>query len=427
MQGVEVFISYAHADRDLQQELLRHMKVLEHQGLVRTWYDRNIDAGDDLDDVIMRHLGSAQIILLLVSADFLSSEYCWAIETNTALDRHVANTARVVPVILRDCQWQRTPLAKIKALPEDGVAVTNKRWSTRDEAFTNVVEGLAGIITNQSSRTSDQSKPQIGRSKTDDWTAAIDFIKERLPNGIVPERGSFHVSTNLSPWVQEVLTTAFPNRLDTVSDRELDFWLTAIGAEALRTNRAASRSGTTINRIIVASKYDLLRDRDRLAQILVEQDRAEIGFGLAIWEDFERETLEVLHRFNPRTGFSLYDTSAAVAYWDILGEERSLCISMGGHDSPLEDHQTINAHRRLFSALVSECYLVNQRFRDGVSASVSSSEWQTILRITRRYAELYAGLASHFEDREGPFPIIFDGAATVREKLERVTTLSLGD
>src|SRR5690242_9935490 len=102
----EVFYSYAHKDEALREELETHLSMLRRQGHISGWYDRNIDAGIEWAQEIDEHLNTAQIILLLISADFLASDYCYSVEMQCALQRHEAREARVIPIILRPVSWE---------------------------------------------------------------------------------------------------------------------------------------------------------------------------------------------------------------------------------------------------------------------------------------------------------------------------------
>lgn len=141
---MEVFFSYAHEDEPLRNELAKHLKLLERQGVIKAWSDRNITAGEDWRNAIDERLESANIILLLISADFLSSDYCYDIELDRALERHKNKEARVIPVILRSSDWQSAAFGKLAALPTGGKAITS--WENEDEAFTDVVKGLRKAI-----------------------------------------------------------------------------------------------------------------------------------------------------------------------------------------------------------------------------------------------------------------------------------------
>jgi CHASE2 domain-containing sensor protein len=142
--AVEVFISYAHEDEVLRGELANHLRLLERRGVIKAWHDRNITAGEEWKSAIDSHLESAKIILLLISADFLDSDYCYDIELKRALERHESKEACVIPVILRPVDWRGSDLEKLTALPKDGRAITS--WPNQDEAFKDVVEGLRRAI-----------------------------------------------------------------------------------------------------------------------------------------------------------------------------------------------------------------------------------------------------------------------------------------
>ena len=139
-KGLSVFISYAHADENFRNDLVKHLDPLRRLGLIETWHDRKIKPGEVWDRAISTNLEKAQIILLLVSIDFINSEYCYDVELERALERHDNGQAKVIPIILRACMWQQTPFAKLQALPKDAEAVT--LWPDRDAAFVNVAEGI---------------------------------------------------------------------------------------------------------------------------------------------------------------------------------------------------------------------------------------------------------------------------------------------
>jgi len=141
---VILFYSYSHRDEDLRNELAKHLTVLKRAGLIEEWYDRKIMPGEEWDGQISAHLNEAQVILLLISVDFLASKYCFDIETKRALERHQANTARVVPIILRPVHWKLAPFAALQALPKDARAVTE--WPNQDQAFVNVCEGILAVV-----------------------------------------------------------------------------------------------------------------------------------------------------------------------------------------------------------------------------------------------------------------------------------------
>lgn len=101
-----VFFSYSHKDEALRDELEAHLGLLKNQGFIEHWHDRRIVAGEELDPAIFQNLERADVILLLISSDFISSSYCYSREMVRAMQRHEAGEARVIPVILRNCDWK---------------------------------------------------------------------------------------------------------------------------------------------------------------------------------------------------------------------------------------------------------------------------------------------------------------------------------
>lgn len=143
---LEVFFSYAHKDQDLRDQLETHLSLLKHQGFIANWHDRKIIAGTEWDREIDTHLNSAQIILLLISADFLASPYCYDIEVKRAMEMHNSGEARVIPIILRHCDWHTAPFGKLQALPTDGKPVESRNWYDKDEAFYDITQGIRKAV-----------------------------------------------------------------------------------------------------------------------------------------------------------------------------------------------------------------------------------------------------------------------------------------
>src|SRR5437773_3305852 len=137
---LEIYFSYHHKDEVLREELEKHLSLLKRQGLVTNWNDREIVAGQEWGGEIDKHINTADIILLLISPDFIASDYCYSIEMKRAMERHQAGEARVIPVILRPTDWEGTPFKQLQALPTNARAVT--RWQNRDDALLDVVNGI---------------------------------------------------------------------------------------------------------------------------------------------------------------------------------------------------------------------------------------------------------------------------------------------
>src|SRR5579859_531687 len=131
--AVKVAVSYSHRDEKLRQQLDTHLSMLQRHSFINLWHDHHIEAGTEWKEQIDDHFESADLILLLVSPDFLDSDYCYEVDLKRALERHEAGTVVVIPIILRPVDWYDAPFSKLQALPRDGKPIM--RWSNRDEAF----------------------------------------------------------------------------------------------------------------------------------------------------------------------------------------------------------------------------------------------------------------------------------------------------
>lgn len=139
-----LFYSYAHKDESLRDELNKHLTLLQRQDIIDSWYDRNITAGTEWAQAIDTHLNTADLILLLISADFLASDYCYEKEMLRAIECHNNQETCIIPIILRPCDWTSAPFGKLQALPiahgAGAKAVTT--WSNQDEAFSEIALGI---------------------------------------------------------------------------------------------------------------------------------------------------------------------------------------------------------------------------------------------------------------------------------------------
>lgn len=139
-----LFISYAHEDEEIKNELDKYLKVLKRSGKIDTWNDRALIAGQEWDQTIMSELNKANIILLLISVDFNASDFIWDKELASAMKRHEDGSAHVVPIIIRKCEWSKMPYAKLQALPRNAQAVTE--YDNRDRAFTEIAVGIETLV-----------------------------------------------------------------------------------------------------------------------------------------------------------------------------------------------------------------------------------------------------------------------------------------
>ena len=178
MKPFKIFISYSHLDENYKDQLLVHLSSLKRRGIINEWHDRKLIPGQDWDGTIKQELLDSDIILLLISADFIASNYCYDVEIKKALERHEQNDAIVIPIVLRPCDWKDLPFSKIQALPKDAKPLST--WANLDEGFMNIISGIKTL-----------TKTELDVSPTEDKissqdksiSSSEDSIIGRLPRG----------------------------------------------------------------------------------------------------------------------------------------------------------------------------------------------------------------------------------------------------
>ena len=143
-ETIELFYSYAREDEDLRDQLEKHLSIFRRQNIITGWHFRRISPGKEWKGEIDEHLDTAHIILLLISSDFMASDYCYDVEVKRAMERHEAGKARVIPIILRSVYWEGAPFSELQALPTDAKPVTT--WANQDEAFEDIARGIQVVI-----------------------------------------------------------------------------------------------------------------------------------------------------------------------------------------------------------------------------------------------------------------------------------------
>ena len=143
---MEIFYSsYSHEDETLRENLETHLSLLKQQAdITTTWHNYDTISETEWEQEINKHLNTAKIILLLISPNFMRSDYCSSKEMTRAVERHESGEACVIPIILRPCNWREAPFGKLQVLPRDAKPMTT--WSDQDEALLDVVEGIREAI-----------------------------------------------------------------------------------------------------------------------------------------------------------------------------------------------------------------------------------------------------------------------------------------
>jgi TIR domain len=143
-RAARLFLSYSHLDEVYKNKLEKHLALLARLGLVETWSDRQILPGQQWDDKIRKQLAEADIVLLLVSANFIASDYSYYREMMPALERMDSGPQVVIPIVLSPVDWSAAPFSKVQALPPNGQPVTT--WTNQDEAWAQVAKGIRGVV-----------------------------------------------------------------------------------------------------------------------------------------------------------------------------------------------------------------------------------------------------------------------------------------
>jgi hypothetical protein len=141
---IKIFYSYSHKDAELRERLGTYLAPLRQRNVIIEWHDRKPEPGADWDAEISTQLDSADLILLLVSADFLASDYCFGVEIEKALTRLKQGATKVVPVLLKPCLWEESRFQNLQIIPRDARAITS--WSSVEEAFKDVANEIRNLV-----------------------------------------------------------------------------------------------------------------------------------------------------------------------------------------------------------------------------------------------------------------------------------------
>jgi hypothetical protein len=298
-----IFISYSHKDNDFREDLDGQLAALKRKGAIDVWADRKIGAGNELDGSIFFELDRAHIVLLLVSSDYLNSNYCVA-EMRRAMNRHDNREARVIPVILRPCDWHDEPFAKLLAAPRDAVAIT--QWSNRDAAFLDVVQQIKEVLgpaapeklVSEVDAAAPMANSAIIAASAPDQTRAFACSS---PASVSTEIIKFDYSTNDGKLRINRSGKVFDVRFSKASNTSIHLYVSGTTHRIARVKRAAINLPTTIDehetssrsytietgeRFLVendsgdtlAARVDDIKDDSRGA------DRDEVGFVFSIFE-----------------------------------------------------------------------------------------------------------------------------------------------
>lgn len=208
----KLFFSYSHKDEELRNELETHLALLRRQGIITSWHDRRITAGEDFARTIDSELESSQIVLLLVSANFLASDYCYEKEMTRALERQDEGSAIVIPVILHPCDWHSAPFGKLRATPTDGKAIS---------MFANMQEGMSIVardVREAASKVSEQRPNVVKDSAIEKNESRVDS-KPRSSNLRIKKKFDDHERDQFLEDCYEYIARYFDGSLEELARR----------------------------------------------------------------------------------------------------------------------------------------------------------------------------------------------------------------
>ena len=170
-----VFYSYSHKDSELREQLATYLAPLRHQGKISEWHDRKIEPGANWETEISTQIESADLILLLVSADFLASDYCFGVELENALVRLKHGDVKVVPILLRPCLWEESRFSELQIVPRDAKPITD--WISVDHALKDVASEIRNLVSEPPPM---PRKPAAELSESHRFDVSLDLVRGQI-------------------------------------------------------------------------------------------------------------------------------------------------------------------------------------------------------------------------------------------------------
>jgi hypothetical protein len=311
-----LFFSYSHRDEAFRDELETHLAALKRQGVIETWHDRRIEAGQQIDHVISHKLEQADIILLLVSSYFIASDYCYDVEVKRALDRHAKGEAVVIPVILHPCDWHQLSFGKLLATPTDGKPIS--KFPNQHDAFLQVTLAIrqAAERANETrgSKTPADPHPQA-------MVTPGPIPQTRSSNLRIKKTFTDHDKSRFLTEAFEYIANYFEGSLRELAERNPEIDAEYRRIDANQFSAAIYRRGTEIN----ACRISFGDQRNMFGGIAYSAGRQSgSGFNesLSVADDGYTMYLQALGMFslgrNRDQKFSL--EGAAESYWEMLME-----------------------------------------------------------------------------------------------------------
>lgn len=180
---IKVFISYAHEDEKYKNELAKHVSALVRQGVLEEWNDRQVKAGDEWDQAIKSKLNQANIILFLVSKNFIASDYINDVEIHNAITRHKKGEVRIVPILINYCFFDGSPIAQFPIFPKGNKPI--QAWKNPDEAWLDVIHGILNTIADFKGKNANNFVAKYNLDARQDAKEVKDIYNLQTPQGQV--------------------------------------------------------------------------------------------------------------------------------------------------------------------------------------------------------------------------------------------------
>ncbi|MFD1881435.1 toll/interleukin-1 receptor domain-containing protein [Paracoccus pacificus] len=318
--AARLFFSYCHVDEALRDRLEVNLVMLKREGLLAPWHDREITAGDEMNPAIHEKLEQADVILFLVSPDFLASTYCYEIEVKRAMERHAEGSARVIPVILRPCEWKKAPFGKLLATPTDAEPIT--KWADRDDAFLDVTRAIRRAV-EELGKTTEPTATAISSIHSPLATPAAATTLPRSSNMRVTKIFTQHDQAAFRDETFEFVSNFFEGSLGELERRNADVETRFRRIDADRFTAVIYRSGNQVSACTIFRGGMFGGDRD--IYYSMHENAATNGYNASVSVDFDEQSLFM--RASPmsfsRSGneeAKLSSEGVAEFYWSILME-----------------------------------------------------------------------------------------------------------
>jgi len=313
---IKVFFSYSHHDETDRNELEKHLTVLKRQGFIETWYDRRILAGSSLSQEIDQNLLESNLVLLLVSPDFLESDYCYSNEMQKALEMRRQCSAWIIPIILEHCDWKNTPLKDLLVCPQDGKPVSD--YPNPNKAYTEVVQEIRRVIGEISEKQPESqkytSKEGYMTSESKSKPVVVDNI--RSGNLRVKRKFTDYEKDTFKRKTFEYIAKYFRNSLEEIKQRNPDIKY-MFDKEANKFYSTIYRSGSEIASCLIINRVG----SDSWGGITFSYNKDDSGINSSLNVEDDGYSLFLI----PMLGMTgnegkLSEKGAAEFYWSMLME-----------------------------------------------------------------------------------------------------------